>query len=358
MRLKVGIVGAGFGRAFANTFAYHSDCDMVAICDLDERRAKGAAEDCGAKKVLTNYEDLLKTDVDVVGVFTPAPLHVRHAVAALEAGKHVLSAVPAAMTLDECRLLIDTVKRMGLKYMMAETSCYYPEVLYVKELAEKGEMGDIFYCESDYFHDMTRSLWRTPEGRATWRMGFPPFNYVTHNSSGIILVTGQRMVEVTAYGWEWGDQPPEWMKGYGNPCTLEVGLFRLSGGTVAKIGLCWRVERPEIVRFAFYGTKRSFEAANTPWEKDKIMTGEQITALVPRLPVERLHPSLINEGLMRGHKGSHPFIVSDFVKSILNDTRPPIDVYEAAAYTAPGICAHQSALQHRTIKIPDFGREN
>jgi len=71
----------------------------------------------------------LKTDVDVIGVFTPAPLHVRHAVAALEAGKHVLSAVPAAMTLDECRLLMDTVKRTGLKYLIAEPSYYYQEVL-------------------------------------------------------------------------------------------------------------------------------------------------------------------------------------------------------------------------------------
>jgi len=350
--LKVGIVGAGFGRAFSKTFAYHADCKVIAICDLDKQKAEIAAKECGAKKIYDDYEEFLKADMDAIGVFTPAPLHVKHSVLALESGKHVLCAVPAAMTLKDCQLLIDTVKRTGLKYMMAETSRYYPEVIYVKELNDAGEMGEIFYCESDYFHDLRR-LWKTRDGKPTWREGYPPMKYITHNSSGIIYVTGQRMVEVSAYGW--GDQPPEWVRHYNNPFTLSVALFRLSGGAIAKIGICWRIGRSETVRFAFYGTKSSYEPANAPWEKDKIMTGHKCMPFIPRTLIERLHPSLIKEELMRGHKGSHPFIVTDFVKSILEDTKPTIDVYEAVAYTAPGICAHQSALEHRIVKIPDFG---
>ena len=78
---------------------------------------------CGTQHA--SLDELLKDrGVDAVGLFTPAPDHVKHAVACMKAGKHVLSAVPAAMTLEECALLRDTVKRTGMTYMMAETSYY------------------------------------------------------------------------------------------------------------------------------------------------------------------------------------------------------------------------------------------
>jgi hypothetical protein len=58
-----------------------------------------------------------------------------------------------------------------------------------------------------------------------------------------------------------------------------------------------------------------------------------------------------------GHQGSHPFIVHEFIDSVVQQRRPAVDVYEAVAYTAPGIVAHQSALKGgERLAIPDFGR--
>ena len=216
-------------------------------------------------------------------------------------------------------------------------------------------MGEIFYCESDYFHDSQREpdIWQGPPHRGGWRQGFPPFLYITHNSSAIIEVTGQRMRAVCALGWGPKDDPLFPKNAYNNPFTLGVGLFRLSGGAVARIGLCWRVAHPGYVRFKFFGTRRCFESGDFSFEQDVITSREEgAQPLALASPVESLPAGLQKH---TGHKGSHPFLVHEFVRAVVEGRRPAIDVRTAVAFTAPGICAHQSALRGgEWMEIPDF----
>jgi predicted dehydrogenase len=348
MNLRMGVVGLRFGEAWARIYAAHPDVDLVALCDLEQARAEALAAELGVPRIPATFADLLALDLDAVHLVTPAPLHAEQAVAAMEAGKDVLCAVPAALTLEDCARLVATVKATGRRYMMAETSNYYPEVLHVKRLVEEGRFGRLFYSESDYLHELP-SLWRDAEGRPTWRMGLPPMLYPTHNTGPIVWVTGQRMVEVMAMGW--GDVDREWQSRYENPHTLQVALFRLADGTTAKVSVCWRIGRRETVRFAFYGTEMSFESGDVPWEKHKLLDASGATPIAPTPPYHRLPPGLLTH---RGHEGSHPLIAQDFVRALLDGARPPIDVYDAVAYTAPGICAHQSALEGRPVAIPSF----
>ena len=74
--------------------------------------------------------------LDAVGVFTPGPLHAWMAITAMKAGKHVISAVPAGLSVEELERLIDTVRETGMRYMMAETSYYRPEIITCREWAE------------------------------------------------------------------------------------------------------------------------------------------------------------------------------------------------------------------------------
>jgi hypothetical protein len=70
---------------------------------------------------------------------------------------------------------------------------------------------------------------------------------------------------------------------------------------------------------------------------------------------EMLPKPLRQEG--GGHDGSHPFLTHEFIDAVLSERRPTVDVYEAVAYTAPGIVTHQSSLKGgEQLKIPDFGR--
>jgi len=376
VKLKVGIVGLGMGRDWAKAFALHPKCEMVAVCDLAEEKAKTVAKEVGAKKAFTDYENLLELDLDIVAVVTPGPLHVKQAVAAMGYGKHVLSAVPTAWTLDECEQLIKTVKRTGMKYMLGESMCYHPAITFVKEMYDAGETGEIFFYQGSYFHDLggpdsahdlyskeARPNGLHPGKKYTWRYGFPPFNYLEHNSAPIIWVLGQRMTEVTAYGWGYDPEGFEekysarWSAPYTNPYTFEAGLFRMEGGAVAKISICW-VLGGQWFETQYFGTKQSYVCAFAPWGKDILMKKDFRPFRIPMIPFdrpnyrERLDPALRS---LAGAEDS-AFLVQEFAESVLNDTTPPIDVYKAVSFTAPGICAHQSALEHRTIKIPDFGK--
>jgi predicted dehydrogenase len=363
LKVKVGIAGASMGSYYANIFSAYSDSEVLAICDLSKARAESAAKRTGAKKAITNYDDLLKMDLDIIGVVTPGPVHVKQSIAALEDGKHVFCAVPTAWTLDECYEIIKAVKHTGMKYMLAEEACYDPDVTYVKEMYNAGDMGEIFYCQTASFHDLggPGKKWDLynpnvqPDGAKktyTWRYGWAPFKYIEHNISPIMWVLDQNMIEVTAYGWGYEPEGFEdkygvkWSAPYNNPNTFETGIFKMKNGCLAKICICWVVAADWSER-QYFGTKLSYIAQS---EKDLIMKKNESPKYIEKPNyLNRLHSSIRDVGSARS-----AFLIQEFVKSIINDTQPPIDIYRAVSYTAPGICAHQSVIEKKPIKIPDF----
>src|SRR5262249_11127167 len=143
--------------------------DLAAICDVDPGVVNGWQETRPGLPGFTRYEDLLEAGVaDAVFLATPMALHAPQAVAALDAGLHVLSEVIAATTLDECWALVEAVERSGRTYMLAENYCYMRPNMLVRRLAEAGRFGAVYYAEGAYLHDC-RHLGYTPDGGLTWR---------------------------------------------------------------------------------------------------------------------------------------------------------------------------------------------
>ena len=124
-----------------------------------------------------SYEQFLaQANVDAVVLSTPLQLHAPQALQALAAGKHVLSEVIAATTLDECWALVAAVQRSGLKYMFAENSCYRRENMLVLNMVEQGLFGEIICAEGGYIHDCTHLMYfpigdygQDRAGEPTWR---------------------------------------------------------------------------------------------------------------------------------------------------------------------------------------------
>ncbi len=115
-QLRVGVVGLGQGMSHLRSFQAFPDCRVVAICDRKaDLRERVAAE----QNIERSYEEidqiLADRQVDLVVIATPDHLHGQHVLQALEAGKHVLSEIPMAITIDECRAIIDITDRTGLK---------------------------------------------------------------------------------------------------------------------------------------------------------------------------------------------------------------------------------------------------
>ena len=103
-KIRIGVVGGNFGRSFY--WHEHPNCIVEAVSDLRPERRDALEKTYHCTKAYESLETLiLDTKVEAVAVFTPAPDHVRHVLACLKAGKHVICAVPAAMSLEECQTL-------------------------------------------------------------------------------------------------------------------------------------------------------------------------------------------------------------------------------------------------------------
>ena len=127
MGLKIGVSGAGqFSPSFIPLFQAHPAVEEVVLADIAPDRRAEFARRYGIKRTVASHDELCRTDVDAIAIFTQRWLHAQQAIQALRAGKHVYSAVPAAITLEEVAELVETVQRTGLTYMVGETSYYYP----------------------------------------------------------------------------------------------------------------------------------------------------------------------------------------------------------------------------------------
>ena len=134
-KVKVAIVGLGFGKEFIPIYQKSSDSEVVAICQRNEKRLNEIGDEFGIKNRFTNWEDLLKIDmIDAVHIVTPILDHAKMTIAVLESGKHCASTVPMGTTIDELKDIIRAKKKAKKVYMMMETAVYTREFLYAKEL--------------------------------------------------------------------------------------------------------------------------------------------------------------------------------------------------------------------------------
>ena len=366
-KVRVGIAGGNFGATFQ--FHEHPDCIVEAVTDLVPERRTRLMKTYGCQKSYKSLEEMVLDDkIDAVAIFTDGPLHTKHVELAMRHGKHALSAVPAAWaTLDDCEFLRGTVEKHGLTYMLCETGYYQPEVMAAREFHKQGLFGEIFYCESEYQHPRLDRLYSAEEKR-TWRYGIAPMHYPTHNTAKLISVTGERLTSVSCQGW--GDDSPVLEDNdYNNPYWNEAALFRTDRGHAFRLCVWWLGAFRFAQRAEWIGSKMSLFMQQANGEEPVIVrTPQKEETNSKRRPQEHgttepfeppvyWNTDLLPEPLRHksGHWGSHCFLTHEFIDAIASDRKPSIDLYEALAYTAPGIVAHDSALRKgELMKIPSF----
>jgi predicted dehydrogenase len=141
-------------------------------------------------------------------VASPVPYHAEQAVAALKAGKHVLSEVTACRTMDDARALVAAARESDAIYMMAENYRYQDEVELLKRLNDDGRFGDPYFLEGEYLHDC-KDLWFDDDGILTWRGKGQLGVYCTHSLGPILYITGDRVKSVSALAVPGGQFQPE-----------------------------------------------------------------------------------------------------------------------------------------------------
>jgi len=149
-QLRAAVIGAGYwGPNLARNFRSSPDWDLVAVCDLDENRARRVVGPRSTVEVMTSVADLLaRDDIDAVAVATPARTHAPLVTAALRAGKHVVVEKPIADSGVAARAMLALAAEVDRVLMVDHTFCYTAPVLKIRELIADGALGDIHYVDS------------------------------------------------------------------------------------------------------------------------------------------------------------------------------------------------------------------
>ncbi|MEU2435991.1 Gfo/Idh/MocA family oxidoreductase [Streptomyces rubradiris] len=395
MTFSLGIVGAGqFSGRFASLFHAHPGVRDVHVTDLLPERAERLVAEHGLAGTFPSYAAMLESPaVDAVAVFTQRWTHGPLVMQGLNAGKHVFSAVPMAVTAEEVAAIVATVRSTGLTYMMGETSHYHPATVLARARIAEGAFGRVFYAEGDYVHDMDLGFYDAYRysGGENWRAtaSYPPLLYPTHSVGGVLGAWRTHAVSVSAIGVR--DEGADGVfdrsvSMFDNDVSNATALFEVAGGGSFRTNEFRRVGYPAHLResrFRFFGTEASMEQLATValWQ-DRGGVKDITELLEPKRAVAPDDPSLASvapelraaftsgsapvhdrsrlprafDRLPNGHEGSHHFLVDDFVTAVTRRTLPPVNAWVAARYTLPGIVAHESARQGGVrLEIPDFG---
>lgn len=358
--LRLAVVGLGFGAEFVPIYLAHPDVGEVVLVepDAERRRAVAARYDLGA-----GHDDLdgalAAGGLDAVHLLTPVPTHAELTLRCLEAGLHVACAVPMATTMAELDLIVVAAESRGLAYQMMETSVFGREFRFVRSLCQQGHLGTLTLYSGTHVQNL--------DGYPTYWQGYPPMHYLTHALSPALALLETEAVAVTAHGSGVLSDGRR-TGGYDNPFPAEVGLFTLRDSAVlAHVTMAFfQTGRSYYEGFSVYGDRGGVE-----WPSDNAgpltvyaMTGPGPGSRGNTVRSETVDPpdhtaelpgSLRHFVAGGGHGGSHPFLVDAFLAAILGRRPSPVGARTAAAWTAPGIAAHTSALAGGTaIDVPSF----
>jgi len=149
-QVGIGVVGYGYwGPNLVRNFASNPSASVVAVSDFDAAKLENCKRLYPGVTTTNRFDDLVRNPkIDAIAIATPVHSHYELALAALKAGKHVLVEKPLAQSADLVSRLIDEADRRGLTLMVDHTFLYTPAVQKIRELVQKGELGDVYYYDS------------------------------------------------------------------------------------------------------------------------------------------------------------------------------------------------------------------
>ena len=336
-KVKFAVVGVGgLGMGHIRGIKLNSDiAELVCVCDNVEEIAKRVGTQFGVPYYLDFYEMIKVGGFDCVILVTPDQIHREHAVAALEAGYHVLCEKPLAQTVEDCEAMVAAAKKAGKKFMTGQVCRKAPGFMKAKELVDAGEIGELFFVESEYAHDYQFL------GKA-WRWDPVNLRY---------SIIGGGCHAIDLLRWIAGD--PEKVMALANRKVLKdwpvddctIAIMQFPNNVVGKIFCGIGVKRDYTMRTCLYGTKGTIICDNT--SPEITIYRHAITDNGKHLyPDQKIKVDINNHNL-----GAE---VKDMALAIINDTELECDVYEGSNTVAVGIAAVESAAQGGMPVVPRY----
>jgi len=222
--MRIGV--AGLGRAFtlmAPTLAGDARVELVAAADPRAEARTQFTKDFGGRAYATVEELCADAIVEVVYVATPHQFHAEHARAAFAAGKHALVEKPMALTLDECRSMLDAARAAGKHLVVGHSHSFDAPIALTRKLIQSGAYGRLRMISALNFTDFLYRP-RRPEELDTARGGGAVYNQAAHHVDIVRLLGGGRLRSVRAGTGTWDPARPT-EGAYSALLTFEDGAF-------------------------------------------------------------------------------------------------------------------------------------
>jgi hypothetical protein len=383
---RIGIIGTGGRGTSLLGDLLGADAQIVALCDVAREKAERAqslVEKAGQKapELYTNgdhaFESLVeRDDLDLVVIATPWDWHVEMAVAAMKHGKHAAVEVPASTSIEGCWKLVDTSEQTRRHCIMLENCCYgYNETLILR-MAHGGLFGDLLYGEGAYIHDLREELFSN-KGEGLWRRTAHTLRdgnlYPTHglgpiaNYMGIqrgdsfdyIVSVGTPQRGLDAYRKaNLAASDPRWSEHYVNG-DMNTSLIKTAKGLTITLKHDTVNPHPYDRINTIAGTKGVFADYPPRIYFDGQAGGEAWGGIDAWS--EHQHPLWKKEGeiakKLGGHGGMDYIMVYRLLQCMRDGLTPDMDVYDAAAWSAPAPLSRLSlAGGSKPVQFPDFTR--
>lgn len=334
--LRMAVIGVkNFGISHARAIAKSKNACLVKVCDIDEETAEKASQELEVP-YCTDYTEILSDpEIDAISIATPDQLHVKISTEALEAGKHVLCEKPLALELAECKKMVAVAEKSDKKMMVGQIARYTPSFIKAKECIDNGEIGEIFFAESEYAHDYA-------EINTPWRLDpkrHPMIGGACHAIDLLRWIVGDPE-EVAAFSNHY--MLPKWPT---DDCTISILKFK--NGAIGKILCSTGCKRRYTMRTVIYGSEGTVIVDNTSdtmsvfkskiAESDKFI-GEKTQTLEIKIPVAVNNHNVENE-------------LADFLNIVLENIDIGINAREGAKTVAVAEAIINSAQYHSFQKV-------
>ena len=337
-KLKVGIIGLGHnGRAWISAYKKSSLADVVAVCDYSGKKVKDAMQEFGVISGYQSHKEMLaRKDIDAVSIHAPDFLHCQPFIDSLSAGKHTFVEKPMANTIPDLEKMVraaDQAKKKGLRTMVGQILRFNPLAMEIKKTADEGKLGEIFYMEADYIHNLKYQGSRDRYNshlNMNWYLDreIPMVGGGCHPLDMLRWFKGKEIIEAQGYSNRIGF--PD-MKN--DDC--EIALFRFRDGCIAKVTVIYAPVSPMPYAYnvAVYGRKGTVLG-------DTVCTDEQ--------------KGFQSLGV---HWGTgHPYEpeAEHFMSCITENRETIINAREGAKTAAAVITAFRAMKAGRPLKVPRF----
>ena len=387
--IRLGFIGVGGrGTALLRLALGSVAVEVAAVCDIDESHLNRALDmvqeargnrPAGYSAGPFDYRRLLeRDDTDAVLIATPMLLHAQMSVDSLRAGKHVLSEVAAAATLDECWQLVDAERQTGKTYMLAENCCYFRHNMMLLNMIQQGVFGDLTYAECGYIHDC-RPLKFNADGSLTWRgelsRDYIGNLYPTHALGPVaqwlginrgdrfesLVAVSSRQTGIYQYAAKrfGADHPAARIKfAVGDTTTT---LIRTAKGALIDLryDTCSARPHPTTTHYALQGTTASYDST------DERIWIEGRSAKYAWEPLSQYEAEYEHEFWQRwaeeaqqsGHGGADFFVIREFVETLRSGRPSPIGAADAATWSCiMPLSAASIRAGGAPQEVPDFTR--